>query len=126
MQLYKVFLRQRWYDSVSDANRLSVLSVLQLKVSICLMYRNIGVLFLQASVLFVWDHLTLVLSLLTLIPICVQLSGLLNCSRELLVISKWDIGNLGYELKKVFVLRVIRNDSMGAGVVLVTARSGVV
>lgn len=53
MQLYKVFLRQRWYDNFSDANRLSVLSVLQLKVGICLMYRNIGVLFLQASVLFV-------------------------------------------------------------------------
>lgn len=41
MQLYKVFLRQKWYDSLSDvANRLSVLSVLQLKVGICLMYRR--------------------------------------------------------------------------------------
>lgn len=31
--------------------------------------------------------------------------------------SKWGMGNLCYEGKGVFVLRVIRNDNMGAGVV---------
>lgn len=40
--------------------------------------------------------------------------------------SKCDMGNLGYEGKRVFVLRMIRNGNMGAGVVLVTARSRVV
>lgn len=58
MQLYKVFLRQRWFDSLSDvANRLTALSVLKLKMGICLMYRRciIGVLFLQPRVLFVGD-----------------------------------------------------------------------
>lgn len=41
MQLYKVFLRQKWCGSLSDvANCLSVLSVLQLKVGICLMYKR--------------------------------------------------------------------------------------
>lgn len=37
--------------------------------------------------------------------------------------SKWDMGNLGCEGKRVFVLRAIRSDTMGAGGVLVTARS---
>lgn len=39
---------------------------------------------------------------------------------------KWDMGNLGCEGKRVFVLRVIRSDNTGAGVMLVTARSRVV
>lgn len=29
--------------------------------------------------------------------------------------SKWDMGNLGYEGKKVFVLRMIRNDRQHGG-----------
>lgn len=40
--------------------------------------------------------------------------------------SNWDMSNLGYEGKRVFVLREIRNDNRGAGVVLVTARSRMV
>lgn len=80
------------------------------------------------SILFVGDHLNLPLSLLSLIPICLQLSELLNCSRGFLVISSLDgtWGNLGYEGERVFAWREACTDNMGAGVLLMTARSRVV
>lgn len=89
-------------------------------------YRSSG--FADGSILFVGDHLNLPLSLLSLIPICLQLSGLLNCSRGLLVISSLDgtWGNSGYEGERVFARREVCTDNMGAGVLLVTARSRVV
>ena len=89
-------------------------------------YRSSG--FADKSILFVGGHLNLPLSILSLIPVCLQLSGLLNCSRGLLVISSLDgtWGNLGYEGKRVFGQREVCPDNTGAGVLLVTARSRVV
>lgn len=71
-------------------------------------------------------HLTLVLSLLTLIPICVQLSGLLNCSRELLVISSLTGTWVRIWATKARGSLCWGRSAEGAGVVLVTARSRVV
>lgn len=60
--------------------------------------------------------------------ICLHLFGLLNCSRGLLVVSAVDgtWSDLGYLGEKVFAWREACTDNAGAGVLVVTARSGVV